>query len=159
MQSNGKDLKGQTCAAYASASASVTAGGSGDATEVVGDTLALASFASRPTSVVFEIPVTATLADTETITIAAEIEYYNGTAWADLVASSTILTLTSDGGTTEKAVARIGADLIHSDLVSIRVKFTPDCSAANTDTAVVGQAVAVFGGMVNTPVTGPTLSA
>jgi hypothetical protein len=153
MQSHGKDLKGQTLSHFArAATAAITAAGAGDNTEITGDSINLSSLASRPSSVVVEIPVTATLAATETCIVVGELEKsVDGSTWSDLVASATLLTLTgASGGSTEKGVARIGADLIQSDANYIRFKATPDLSRAGTDTMQVGAAVAVFGGLQNT---------
>jgi hypothetical protein len=140
---------GETISRFARAAVSVTAGGSGDNTEIVGDTINLQTLEHRPSSVVFEIPVTATMAATETCVVVGEIEKsVDGSTWVDLVASATLLTLTgAAGGSTEKGVARLGADLVQSDCNFIRFKATPDCSRANTDVATVGAAVAVFGGL------------
>lgn len=153
MQSHGKDLKGQTLAKFAGvASAAITAGATGDNTEIVGDTIDLTTLSARPSSVVFDIPVRATLADTKTCIVTGLIEKSaDNTNWEVLVASATLLTLTGlTGGTTEKGVARIGADLIESDCRYIRFKATPDLNATGTDTMTVGGVVATFGGLQTT---------
>ncbi len=150
MQSHGKDLKGQTLS-RAAAAGRLVAGGTGDNTEITGATLNLASLAGRPASVVFEIIGRGVLAAAATLVIAAELESSaDGSTWEDLVASATVLTLTGGGGgSTELGVGRIGVDLIKEDVNYIRVKMTPNLSAANTDTAEVA-AVAVFGGLSRT---------
>jgi hypothetical protein len=150
MQSHGKDLKGQTLSRAALAGRLV-AGGTGDNTEIVGSPINISALPNRPASVVFEIIGRGVLAATATLAIAAEVEYSaDGSTWADLVATSTVLTLTGgSGGTTELGVARIGADLIQADVNFIRLKATPNLSAANTDTAEIA-AVAVFGGLAGT---------
>lgn len=150
MQSHGKDLKGQTLSRAALAGRLV-AGGTGDNTEIVGPSINIGALANRPASVVFEVIGRGVLAATATLAIAAEVEYSaDGTTWADLVATSTVLTLTGgSGGTTELGVARIGADLIQENVNFIRLKATPNLSAANTDTAEIA-AVAVFGGLAGT---------
>jgi hypothetical protein len=151
MQSHGKDLKGQTLSFYARVGSTATAGSTGDNTEVTGDSIDITALSARPASVVFEIPVSAVLADTESIVVTGLIESSaDNSTWETLVASATLLTMTSDGGTTEKGVARIGADLIQSDVNYIRFKATPNLSRANTDTAALGAAVAVFGGLQTT---------
>ncbi len=151
MQSHGKDLKGQTISVFAEASSSATAGGSGDATLVTGDAIDIQALSTRPASVLFEIPVTATLADTESITVTGLIEKSaDNSTWETLVASATLLTLTSDGGTTETGTARVGADIVESDCRYVRVKYTPDLSASGTDTAALGATVAIFGGLDKT---------
>lgn len=152
MQSNGKDLKGRTIS-RAAAGGRLVAGGTGDNTEIVGATINLATLAARPASVVFEVFGRAVLAASATLVITAEIEQsVDGTNWSstDLVASATVLTLTGGGGgSTELGVGRIGADLIQDGVNYIRIKMTPNLSAANTDTAEVS-AVAVFDALART---------
>lgn len=150
MQSHGKDLKGRTISA-AAAGGRLVAGGTGDNTEITGATINLASLAARPASVVFEVFGRGVLAAAATLVIAAELEYSaDGSTWADLVASATVLTLTGGGGgSTELGVGRIGVDLVKENVNYIRIKMTPNLSAANTDTAEVS-AVAVFDALAKT---------
>ena len=149
MGARGEDLKAETLSAFALASTAVTAGGSGDNTEVVGVTIDIGSLAERPNSVSFEVPFVATLAATQTGVVTGLIQQsVDGTTWTTLVASATLLTLTGpSGGGTVRGVARIGSSLLKKDCNYIRVKATPNLSAANTDTAVLGAGVAVFGGL------------
>lgn len=150
MQSHGKDLKGKTSAKFAGvASAVIVAAATGDDTEIVGDTIDLTLLDERPSSVLFVVPVRATLADGKTCIVTGLIEKSaDGTNWETLVASATLLTLLgATGGSTEKGVARIGSDLINSDCRYIRYKATPDLNATGTDTMQVGGAVAIFGGL------------
>lgn len=151
MQSHGKDLKGQTLS-RAALGGRLVAGGAGDNTEIVGPAINIGALADRPASVCVEIVGRAVLAAAATLTIAAELEYSadGSTGWTDLVGSATVLTLTGgSGGTTELGVGRIGADLIQENVNFIRVRATPNLSAANTDTAEIA-AVAVFGGLAGT---------
>ena len=149
MQSHGKDIKGATLSKFCLAG-TLTAAGTGDATLITGDTINLGSLAARPASVVFEIAGRAVLANTKTLVITALVEAsIDGTTWTTLVASATVLTLTSAGGTTEVGVGRIGVDLVQADLNYIRLKATPDLSNTATDTAIVA-AVAVFSGLSKT---------
>lgn len=153
LQSHGKDLKGQTSAKFAGvASASITAAGAGDNTEITGDSIDLTTLSARPSSVSVEIPVKATLAATETCVVAGLLEKSaDGSSWSTLLATATLLTLTgASGGSTEKGVARLGSDLINSDCRYIRYKATPNLSASGTDTMQVGAAVALFGGLQKT---------
>jgi len=152
MQSHGKDLKGKTISVFArAATAVITAAGAGDNTEITGDSIDLQALAARPSTVVIEIPVYAVLADAETCIVTGLLEKSaDNSTWETMVASATLLTLLSDGGTTEKGVARIGADLIESDCRYIRFKATPNLSRAGTDTMQVGGAVAVFCGLSTT---------
>ena len=152
MKAHGKDLKAQTHAVFArAATGSITAAGSGDNTEITGSSINIQTLPARPTSVVFEIPVTATLGATQTCIVTGLIEKSaDNSVWSTMVASATLLTLLGgSGGTTETGVARIGADLITSDCNYIRFKATPDLNRAGTDTMNVGAAVAVFGGFEN----------
>jgi len=144
MQSHGKDLKGRTISRAVLAGRLVAAG-TGDNTEIVSASINIATLTARPASVVFEIVGRGVLAATATLVLVGEVEYSaDGTTWVDLVASATLLTLTGgSGGTTELGVARIGVDLIQDGVNFIRLKLTPNLSAANTDTAEVAS-IAVF---------------
>lgn len=141
-----KNLRRFFATVFALQSTSVTAGGTGDATEITGATINLASQSRRVASVDFEIPVRAVLAAAATCTVVGKIETSpDGTNWTALATNATLLTLTGgSGGTTETGVARIGCDLLQNNYAYVRVKVTPDCSAANTDTAVVGAGVAIL---------------
>jgi len=48
-------------------------------------------------------------------------------------------------------VAHVGARLDKKDLNAIRINVTPDCEAADTDTAKIGAGVAIFGGLDAVP--------
>jgi hypothetical protein len=141
-----KNLRSFTMEVFALVSTAVTAGGSGDATEIVGPAIVLSNLSRRASSVEFAIPVRAVLGATQTCVVVGKIETSpDGSTWTELAANATLLTLTGgSGGTTETGVARIGCDLIQSDFQQVRVKVTPDLNRANTDTAVVGAGVAVF---------------
>lgn len=153
MQSHLKDLISVTLAKFArAATAAITAAGAGDNTQLDGSTLDIEALATRPSSVMFLIPVTATLAEGETCTVTGLIQKSaDGTNWDTLRASATLLTLTGgSGGSTETGVARVGADVVESDCRYVRFRATPDLSASGTDTMQVGAAVAVFGGLMET---------
>ena len=150
----GRDIAAELLLKHAGAQTDVTAGGSGDATEIVGDTIDLTALASRAQSVAFICDVEATLQEDQTITIVGDIEVSEdgGTTWTTHVTSATLLTLTGDsGGSTEYGVAKVGSELALEGVNAVRVNLTPDCSAANTDTAKVGGIVAVFGGLDELP--------
>ena len=151
--SRAKDVRSSLLAVFALASTSLTAGGSGDATEVVGSSINIATLAKRPTSVVFDIPCRAVLGATQTLVVVGKIEQsVDGSTWTDVTASATLLTLTGgSGGTTESGVARVGCDLVRANCNFIRVRATPDLNRANTDTAVMGAGVAEFGGLDEEP--------
>ena len=154
MASLGRDIASEILLEHAGAYTAATAGGSGDATEIVGTTIDLTALASRPQSVVFLIPCAATLAATKTLTLVGDIEVSDdgGSTWTTQVTSSTLLTLTGQsGGSTEKDVAKIGVNLALTDINAVRVNVTPDMSATGTDTAKIGGIVAVFGGLDQLP--------
>lgn len=147
MNSLGRDLASEIHAAYAAASTSATAGGSGDNTEVTGVTIDLLALPTRYESIAFVLAATATLAATKSLTIAAKIETSdasNMSGATDLVASATVLTLTSADGGTERGTAKVGASLEYASRY-LRIKFTPNLDATATDTAVI-QSAALFGG-------------
>jgi hypothetical protein len=150
VKAHGKDLRRQTHAVFArAATGSITAGGAGDNTQVDGIAIDIRTLPSRPASVSFEIPVTATLAAAETCVVDGLVQKsIDGTNWETIVASSRLLTLTGPGGGgTVTGVARLGADIVQSNANFIRFRATPDLSRANTDTMNVGAAVAVFFGL------------
>lgn len=153
MKSLGRDLASELHVAYAAASTSATAGGSGDNTEVTGVTIDLLALPTRYESICFALAATATLAATKTLTIAALIETSDASDMSgaeDLVATSTVLTLTGDtGGSTETGTAKVGASLENAKRY-LRIKFTPNLSNTATDTAVV-QSVANFAGAAVLP--------
>ena len=152
MSSLGKNIAGEIGAAYALASTAVTAGGAGDATLITGTTIDTSSALVSPSlygknfnSVAFVIAATATLAAGKAIAITALIEdSADGSSWATLVASSTIVNATSAAGGTVTVTGKVGVALDQARKY-IRVKATPDLSATSVDTAVVF-GVAVFGG-------------
>lgn len=157
MTSLGRDLKAHTRADYAMDVTAIVAGspGSGDATDITGETIDLQGL-PKAESVVFEIPCYADLDNAETLTVTGYIQYSAaGSTWTDFADAATLLTLTGDsvsGGSEETGVARIGADLNLLDRY-IRVIITPDLSADDTDTANIGAGVAVFGGLQEAPQT------
>lgn len=145
MQSHGKDLKGETLSAFCLAG-SLTAAGTGDNTQIVGSVITIGSLAQRPSSVVFEIAAKATLTTDKTLIVTGLVEVSaDNSNWTTEVASATLITLTATGS----GMARIGVDLVQSDLKYIRLSVTPDLSHSGTDTAIVA-AVAVFGGLAKT---------
>lgn len=152
MPSLGKDIKGETYTKLALVSTAVTAGGSGDATEVDGATIDTAGLPTKANSVSFEIPFRAVLGAANTGIITANLQdSANGSSWADITDPAAILTLTGgSGGTTEVGVARLGFDLTRARRY-IRIQATPDLNRANTDTAVMGAGIAVFGGLAEAP--------
>lgn len=133
--------------APASDSAAATAGGTGDATLVTGLVIDRSAFNS-PQSVAFLIRYKAVLAQAATVSYAYSIETAVDSAFTVPVvlqsATSAVVDTGATGGSTQRGVFRIAADLAGA-LQFIRLKFTPDLSAANTDT-LESSAVAVLGG-------------
>jgi hypothetical protein len=137
-------------AVRAAANTAVTAGGAGDNAAVTGvtiDRLAL----NLPMSAVFAIAWTATLAAAATLTF-KNVVIEHGAA-SNMSDAATFATLEDGTGTVIQAGGAGGtfADCKEYDVdlqgakQYVRIKFTPDLSAANTDTAALA-AVAVFGG-------------
>ncbi len=152
MNSLGKDVKSVLHSVFALQSTSVTAGGTGDNTEVNGVAIDLAQIPGSPNSVVFELPIRAVLGAANTGKVTANLQdSANGSDWTDITTPAEILSLTGQsGGSTETGVARLGFDLTKARRY-IRIQATPDLSAANTDTAVLGGGVATFGGLHEVP--------
>lgn len=148
MSSLGKDIKGDTISKFALVSTSATAGGSGDATEIDGASIDTTALSAKVQSVVFEIPCRAVLGAANTLVVIGNLQdSANGSDWTDITDSATLLTLTGgSGGSTETGTARMGYDLTKARRY-VRCQVTPDLNRANTDTAVIGAGVAVFGGL------------
>ncbi|ETD89833.1 hypothetical protein ACTTAL_03470 [Rhodobacter capsulatus] len=136
----------------ASANTAVTAGGTGDNTEVTGVIIDRAAI-GFPKSCVVAIPFTATLAAAATMTLAWSLEDGNDAGLSDAAvltsaSAAVVATGPTDGGTVtgtfEANVNLAGAGRY------VRIKFTPNLSAANTDTAALS-AVVVFGGAERLP--------
>lgn len=136
----------------ASANVAATAGGSGDGTEVVGAIIDRGEI-GFPQSCVLAIPFSATLAEGETLSIACDIESSNdsnlsGATAVKTAVSAVVATGPSGGGavtgTLELDAAIMGAGRY------VRANFTPELSAANTDTAALSS-VLVFGGADRLP--------
>lgn len=139
-------------AVYCAAEVDVTAGGSGDATEVNG---AWISVADRM-SIKVLLPFTATLGAGETISFAANLQEasdISGTGAADFgdAVAATVVATGESGGSTEKGVVELDFDVSQTDGF-VRVQFTPDMSRANTDTAKIQSAYVRGGASVN-PIT------
>jgi hypothetical protein len=135
-----------------SAFTSLTAGGGGDATSVVGLTIDRAAF-GMPQSAEAVILSEAVLGAANTLSITAlKFEHSaDGATWSDYsVATAPGVVATGPaGGGTVRAQTAFGVNL-SSAYRYIRVTHTPDLSAANTDTAKT-VAMAVFGGFPTIP--------
>lgn len=147
MFSLSRDVKAETKVEFALTSTSLTAGGGGDNTEVDGASLNRATLGYKPESVSFEIPLRAVLGAGESCTLTANLQdSADGSSWADITTPAVILTISSSAGGTVTGVGRLGFDLSRARKY-IRVQATPNLSRANTDTAVMGAGVAIFGGI------------
>ncbi|MEM1344343.1 MAG: hypothetical protein AAGI34_07150 [Pseudomonadota bacterium] len=134
----------------------VTAGGAGDATAVSGayvDRQGLYSLKAL-------MPFSATLAEGETLSISATFQTATdgaGAGSADLSLSlpATVVATGPSGGGTVTGVAEADVSLAEADAF-VRATFTPDLSAANTDTANIGL-VYVLGGADFDPISGSAI--
>lgn len=136
----------------ATANVAATAGGAGDNTEVVGAIIDRGEI-GFPQSCVLAIPFSATLAEGETLSIACDIESSNeadlsGAEVVKAAASAVVATGPAGGGT---VTGTFGVDVaIMGAGRYLRANFTPNLSAANTDTAALSS-VLVFGGADRLP--------
>lgn len=153
------NIGSQLVQAYGMASTALTAGAGGDNAEITGRSIDLTLLASRPKSGRFVLPLVAVLANTKSLVVTGKIEVsHNDSDWVVLVASATLETLTSDGGTTEYGEAHMDALDLQRNVPGttnpiryVRAKATPNLTATGTDTATVGAGVWVFGGLNETP--------
>jgi hypothetical protein len=135
----------------AAANTPATAGGTGDATEVVGVAIQRSTI-GMPMGATFAVPFTATLAQTKTLSFAYTVEHStaSGSGYATLASSTGVVVATgATGGSTETGCLEIGVDLTGANDF-VRIRITPDLSATGTDTAAFN-AVAVFGGFQELP--------
>lgn len=136
-------------------SAAVAAGealaaGTGDATEVEGQSIDRLGFDSAAVLIIFK----AVLTDTEDVAFAVEVqESADDTTWDTAVElQASTVAVTSDGGTTEYGTVKIKDDLSGRKRY-VRYNITPNLSAGATDTVHFG-AVAVLGGAFELPQNG-----
>ncbi len=136
----------------AAANTAATAGGSGANTAVTGVIIDRAAL-GWPESCVLAIPFTATLAQAATLTIAHTLQHsdasdMSGAATLNSATASTVATGPTGGGTVT-GTYEVNVSLRGSRRY-VRLNFTPDLSAANTDTAALS-AVIAFGGASRLP--------
>lgn len=139
-------------AAPASDNATLTAGGTGDNTLVTGlaiDRVALGS----PLSASFAVRYKAVLAAAATLSLAYLVETDDNSGFSSPTVlqsgTSAVVDTGAGGGSTQRGVYRIPVDFAGAEQY-VRIKFTPDLSAANTDTAEIS-VVAILGGQDNLP--------
>jgi hypothetical protein len=129
--------------------ADVTAAGTGDATEVDSPWIDRQDYFSCKVSVGYE----AVLADTEDIAIGLNLQDATSAAGAGAAdfgtAVPSAVLVTSSGGTTETGVLEADFNLMTARQF-IRLQYTPDMSAAATDTAELG-AIVILGGPEDKP--------
>lgn len=146
------DINSYIGIADASDSATATAGGTGDNTQSTG--LAIDRFANGDAqSLVFALRYKAVLGQGNTLSFAYTVETASDSGFTSPTAlatqASTVQETGGTGGSTNRGVLRVPVDLAPA-LQYVRLKFTPDLSAANTDT-FEGSAVAIIGGQMNLP--------
>lgn len=138
--------------ARAAANTAVTAGGAGDNTAVTGVIIDRAAHGFAQSCVV-AIPYTTTLAAAATLSIGYTVQTGENSGLSDATtfnsAASAVVATGPGGGGTVTGVFEVNLPLIGAGRF-VRVNFTPDLSAANTDTAALS-AVVVFGGADRLP--------
>lgn len=136
----------------AAANTAVTAGGAGDNAAVTGVIIDRAAL-GWPQSCVVAVPFTATLAQAATLSLAITLQSGEAANLSDATtfasrANGVVATGPTGGGavtgTVELDVNLSGAGRY------VRANFTPDLSAANTDTAALSEVI-VFGGQIRLP--------
>lgn len=147
-----ENIGGKIAVVRAGANAAATAGGAGDNTAVTGVIIDRAAL-GWPQSAVFAIPYTTTLAAAATLSLAATVQSGETSNLADATtlasrANSVIATGPGGGGTVTGTI-EIDVNLSGAGRY-VRLNYTPDLSAANTDTAALSS-VAVFGGQTRLP--------
>lgn len=138
--------------ARAAANTAATAGGSGDNTAVTGVIIDRAAH-GWPESMVAAIPFTTTLAAAATLTLSGTVQTGPDSALASVrtlqAIPATVVATGPGGGGTVTGTLEVNVPLRGADRY-VRLNFTPDLSAANTDTAALS-AVLVFGGAERLP--------
>lgn len=135
----------------AAANTAVTAGGAGDNTLVTGVIIDRAAL-GWPQSAIFAVPFTATLAAAASLSLAYTVQEGDASNLSDaatLQSAASAVIASSVGGGTVTGTFEVNVPLIGAGRY-VRVNWTPDLSAANTDTAALS-AVLVFGGAERLP--------
>lgn len=136
----------------ASANAAATAGGTGDATETVGVIIDRAAI-GWPQSCVVAIPFSATLGAAATLSIAWDVDTGENSALSDAdvleSADAAVVATGPSGGGTVTGELTANVSLAGAGRY-LRLNFTPNLSAANTDVAALSSVI-VFGGSDRLP--------
>lgn len=144
-----RDVNSEITIRRVAANTAATAGGAGDNTAVTGVIIDRAALGWAE-SVVVAIPFTTTLGASATLTLAYTLQHGEDAGLSDATTLATAtgnVVATGAGtvtGTFEAGVSLRGARRY------VRLNFTPDLSAANTDTAALS-AVLVFAGANRLP--------
>lgn len=136
-----KDVKSLVLPKLATAFTAATAGGSGDDTAITGVTIDRFATSGIPLNAQVVILWTATLAATKTLTLKTvkvqdSADNSNWTDFATFANPGVVATGPGGGGTVSGVTEIPGVDL-SSARRYVRLVFTPDLNAANTDTATV----------------------
>jgi hypothetical protein len=136
----------------AAANTAATAGSTGDNTAVTGVIIDRAAL-GWPQSAVLAIPYTATLAAAATLSLAYTVQEGDASNLSDAAtlqtATTAVVATGPSGGGTVTGTFEVNVPLAGAGRY-VRANFTPDLSAANTDTAALS-AVIVFGGALSLP--------
>lgn len=144
-----RDINSEITVRRAAANTAVTAGGAGDATAVTGVIIDRAALGWAE-SVVAAIPWTATLASTQTLSIAYTLQHGEDAGLSDAATLATATgAVVATGAGTVTGVFEVGVSLRGARRY-VRLNFTPDLSASGTDTAALS-AVLVFAGANRLP--------
>jgi hypothetical protein len=132
---------------HASDNSSATAGGTGDNTQVVGQIIDRTLIA-YPLSAQLLLAYKAVLAQAATLSMAWKIEHGDASNLSDAAIlqqdTTAVIETGGAGGSTNRGVFTKNIDLASAKRY-VRISYTPDLSAANTDT-FEGNAQLVFGG-------------
>lgn len=125
----------------------ITAGAGNDGVEVDGPWFDVSELEGH--GAVLMIEWSAVLADTETLTLAANLQDATalaGTAAADFgTALAAVVVATSDGGTTEQGVTEMKLVEFNGNRGFVRAQVTATLSATGTDTVALGATLVVGG--------------
>jgi hypothetical protein len=153
MFSGARSLAAELYPAFALAEETVTAESGGDGVAINGVEIDTDAFPTRFNNVTALVPIEAVLGDAETATVVAKIQTREESDgdWTDIAGAEAQVVLTGgDGGTTERSVLKVGADMAFAER-RLRIEVTPTLSASATDTTAVS-AIAVFAGAEALPI-------